>query len=233
MSILYVCVAYGTKILTEYSVDSNKNFSKATSTILSKIQPKDDRLTYAAETYLFHYEKKDGIVFMCMAEESFGRKIPFTFLAELQRKFTSTFTRPEITSATPYGLTSFNGYLTNLTKTYNEADPQAPSSSTSNTTTVNNDQIHIARNELANVKDIMIKNVGEILSRGERIELLLDKTDNLSSQSNAFRKRTQQLRRKMWWKNTKMIALSGMVAVLIVYILMAQTCGATLTHCTS
>ncbi|EGG02355.1 uncharacterized protein MELLADRAFT_72811 [Melampsora larici-populina 98AG31] len=231
MSILYVCIAYGTKILSEFSIDSAQNFSKATSTILSKIEPKDNKLTYAAENYLFHYDKKDGIVFMCMAEESFGRKIPFTFLAELQRKFTSTFTRPEITSAPPYGLTTFNEYLTNLTQTYNQSSSDPISSSSSQP--INNDQIHIARNELSNVKEIMIKNVGEILSRGERIELLLDKTDNLSAQSNAFRKRTQQLRRKMWWKNTKMIALSGMVAVLIVYILMAQTCGATLTHCTS
>lgn len=65
----------------------------------------------------------------------------------------------------------------------------------------------------------MIKNVGEILSRGERIELLLDKTDNLSSQSNAFRKRTQQLRRKMWWKNTRLVALSILVALVRVRVL--------------
>ncbi|KAH9814609.1 synaptobrevin-domain-containing protein [Melampsora americana] len=233
MSILYVCIAYGTKILSEFSIDQNKNFSKATSTILSKIPSKDSKLTYAAETYLFHYDKKDGIVFMCMAEESLGRKIPFTFLAELQRKFTNTFTLSEIKSASPYGLTRFNECLSNLTQTYNQTDPNEFNNPSSNQEEVNNDQIHIARNELANVKEIMIKNVGEILSRGERIELLLDKTDNLSSQSNAFRKRTQQLRRKMWWKNTKMIALSGLVGVLIFYILMAQACGATLTHCTS
>ncbi|KAA1129498.1 hypothetical protein PGTUg99_016262 [Puccinia graminis f. sp. tritici] len=79
----------------------------------------------------------------------------------------------------------------------------------------------------------MIKNVGEILNRGERIELLLDKTDNLSAQSSAFRKRSQVLRRKMWWKNTRMIALSAIVVLMVIYILLAQACGASLSHCSS
>ena len=33
-----------------------------------------------------HYIKKDDVVFMCMAEESLGRKVPFSFLADLQKK---------------------------------------------------------------------------------------------------------------------------------------------------
>ncbi|KAG0149774.1 hypothetical protein CROQUDRAFT_653346 [Cronartium quercuum f. sp. fusiforme G11] len=229
MSILYACVAFGTRILAENSTETNKKFSKATSTILSKIPPNDSRLTYAAENYLFHYIKKDDVVFMCMSEESLGRKIPFTFLTELQRKFTTTFSRPEITTASPYGMMSFSGTLSNLMIAFNHhaEDPDQPIASNS----ANNDQIHIARSELSNVKDIMVQNVGEILSRGERIELLLDKTDNLSAQSNAFRKRSQALRRKMWWKNTRMIALSGLVTVILLYVLIAQACGASLSHC--
>jgi vesicle-associated membrane protein 7 len=34
----------------------------------------------------------------------------------------------------------------------------------------------------------MVHNVEQILSRGERIELLVDKTDNLSGQAWAFRR---------------------------------------------
>lgn len=52
------------------------------------------------------------------------------------------------------------------------------------------DPVRQAQAEIANVKDIMVHNVEAILSRGERIELLVDKTDNLSSQARAFRKRS-------------------------------------------
>jgi hypothetical protein len=52
-----------------------------------------------------------------------------------------------------------------------------------------------------------------VLSRGERIELLVDKTDAMSSQARAFRKRSQALRRRMWWRNTKLIALTVLVVI--------------------
>jgi hypothetical protein len=44
------------------------------------------------------------------------------------------------------------------------------------------DELGRAQAELAQVKDIMVQNVEQILSRGERIELLVDKTDNMASQ---------------------------------------------------
>ncbi|KNZ55603.1 hypothetical protein VP01_2637g3 [Puccinia sorghi] len=230
MSLLCALIAYGSKILTEHTIDSSKNFSKASSTILSKIPPNDSRLTYAADDYLFHYIKTHDVVFMCMSEESLGRKIPFTFLNDLQRKFFNQFSRSDLPSTPPYGLTNFTPELVSLLSSYNL---QAADPSQSQQASASNQQINLARSELASVKDIMIKNVGEILNRGERIELLLDKTDNLSAQSSAFRKRSQVLRRKMWWKNTRMIALSALVVVIVIYILLAQACGASLSHCSS
>ena len=53
-----------------------------------------------------------------------------------------------------------------------------------------------------------------VLSRGERIELLIDKTDSLSTNARAFRNSSAQIRRTMWWKNVKvmiLIGLSGLV----------------------
>lgn len=82
------------------------------------------------------------------------------------------------------------------------------------------DAIAQAKNELAGVKDIMTKNVEQILSRGERIELLMDRTDNAANQSMAFRRRAVGLRRQMWWKNAKVLALasfSSFVLILLLY----------------
>lgn len=50
------------------------------------------------------------------------------------------------------------------------------------------DALAQTQNELNQVKDIMVHNVEQILSRGERIELLVDKTDALSGQAWAFRR---------------------------------------------
>lgn len=77
----------------------------------------------------------------------------------------------------------------------------------------------------------MVKNVEQILSRGERMDLLVDKTDNLSTQARAFRKRSAAVRRSQWWKNQKLMAVSGLSVILLIYIFVASACGLTLSHC--
>lgn len=90
------------------------------------------------------------------------------------------------------------------------------------------DEVARAQAELNQVKDIMVQNVEQILSRGERIELLIDKTDNMATQATAFRRGARTVRRQMWWKNSKILALSVLVALLLLYIVVAQFCGASL-----
>jgi len=70
------------------------------------------------------------------------------------------------------------------------------------------DELSRAHSELNQVKDIMVQNVEQILSRGERIELLVDKTDVMAGQATAFRRGARTARRQMWWRNQKVMALS-------------------------
>lgn len=127
--------------------------------------------------------------------------MPFTFLTELQQKFNSTAQPSSSLSDSPaYALQgSFGPAIAQLMNTYNTSPPT--------------DELSRAHNELAQVKDIMVQNVEQILSRGERIELLVDKTDNMASQATAFRRGARTVRRSMWWKNTRILALSIVVAL--------------------
>jgi len=94
-----------------------------------------------------------------------------------------------------------------------------------------NDELVRAQTELNQVKDIMVQNVEQILSRGERIELLVDKTDTMASQATAFRRGARSVRRQMWWKNGKIMALSVVVGLVLLWIIVAQFCGAGLNQC--
>jgi len=75
------------------------------------------------------------------------------------------------------------------------------------------DELSRAQNELNQVKDIMVQNVEQILSRGERIELLVDKTDVMAGQATAFRRGARTVRRQMWWKDKKVLGLSVLVGL--------------------
>ena len=46
-----------------------------------------------------------------------------------------------------------------------------------------------------------------VLERGEKIELLVDKAENLNQQAFKFRKQSTALKRAMWLKNLKLYAL--------------------------
>ncbi|KAH0828717.1 VAMP synaptobrevin-like protein [Lanmaoa asiatica] len=189
----------------------------ATQTILSKIPPNDSKLTYVWDQYLFHYISEGGFVYLVMADDAAGRKTPFAFLVDLQRKFTELpSSSSAVVASTPaYGLQgSFSPTIASLMHTYNTSPPV--------------DEVARAQAELSQVKDIMVKNVEQILSRGERIELLVDKTDNMATQATAFRRGARTVRRQMWWRNSKIMALSVLVALLLLYILVAQFCGAAL-----
>jgi hypothetical protein len=59
----------------------------------------------------------------------------------------------------------------------------------------------------------MVQNIDSILARGERIEVLVDKTDSMAHQAHAFRRGARGVRRQMWWKNTRIMALSVVVCV--------------------
>lgn len=51
--------------------------------------------------------------------------------------------------------------------------------------------------EIDNVRGIMSKNIESLLERGERIDLLVDKTDRLGGSAHDFRVRSRTLRRQM------------------------------------
>lgn len=59
----------------------------------------------------------------------------------------------------------------------------------------------------------MVQNIDSILQRGERLDLLVDKTDTLAGQAYAFRRGARAVRRQQWWKNTKITVLTGVVCV--------------------
>jgi len=188
-------------------------------TILSKIPPNNSKLTYVWEQYLFHYISEGGFVYLVMADDSVGRRMPFAFLDDLQEKFTSAPSSSSSDEIPAYGLQgTFGPTIAALVHTYNTAPV---------------DELTRAQTELNQVKDIMVQNVEQILSRGERIELLVDKTDIMAGQATAFRRGARSVSRQMWWKNTKVMVLCVIFALVLLWILVAQFCGVLLNHCST
>jgi len=72
---------------------------------------------------------------------------------------------------------------------------------------------------------VMRENIKNVSQRGERLDSLQDKTDNLAVSAQGFRRGANRVRKQMWWKDVKMrmCLIAGIVLLLIVIIVPAVT----------
>lgn len=232
-------MAHGTTILTEHSYPgtSNSNASSLASIILPKIShTTPQKLTYTHERLFVHYiadspstsaspssssassstepSSHAALTYLVIGPSELGRRIPFAFLLDLKKSFLHQFPPAPTTSFSDlpaYGCASYNTTLKSLVAQYNTQPPS--------------DSLTAAKQEIENVRDIMTENIERVLERGERIDLLVDKTDRLGGAARDFRVRSKGLRRRMWWKNVRLMVLLAVVVVFLLYLFVGFGCG--------
>lgn len=66
----------------------------------------------------------------------------------------------------------------------------------------------------------MRDNINKVSERGARLDSLQDKTDNLATSAQGFRRGANRVRKQMWWKDMKMrmCLIVGIIILLIVII---------------
>ena len=80
----------------------------------------------------------------------------------------------------------------------------------------NVDGLSAVKNQIEDVKNVMVENIEKVLERGEKIELLVDKTDRLNQQAFQFVSNSKKLRTAMWWKNARWAAFLTVAGALLV-----------------
>ena len=209
---------------------SASSASSLASVILPKISHSTPaKLTYTHDKLFVHYiadspsstssapdeqlSSHAALTYLVVAQAELGRRIPFAFLLEMKKKYLAQF-KPEDTdyqSLPAYGSAAFNSTLKAMLQQYNVSPPS--------------DSLSSARREIDSVKDIMTENIERVLERGERIDLLVDKTDRLGGSARDFRVRSRGLRRQMWWKNVRVIVLLVVVVIFLIYLFVGFGCG--------
>ncbi|KAK3100700.1 hypothetical protein FSP39_023943 [Pinctada imbricata] len=166
MPILFAVVARGTTILAKYASCAG-NFSEVTEQILNKIGAENSKLTYSHGSYLFHYISDDRIVFLCITDDDFERSKAFHFLNEIKRRFEMQY-GVRAKTALPYAMNSeFSRVLASQMRHVTES--REP------------DQMNKVQGQVDELKGIMVKNIDMVADRGEKLELLVDKTEELNA----------------------------------------------------
>ncbi|ERS99973.1 hypothetical protein HMPREF1624_03342 [Sporothrix schenckii ATCC 58251] len=70
---------------------------------------------------------------------------------------------------------------------------------------------------------VMRDNINKVSQRGERLDALQDKTDNLAVSAQGFRRGANRVRKQMWWKDMKMrmCLIAGIIILILVIVVPA------------
>lgn len=218
MAILYALVARGSVVLAEFTA-TQTNAGAIARQILEKIPgTNDSHVSYSHDRFIFHVKRTDGITVLCMADDTAGRRIPFSFLEDIHGKFVKTYGRACHTALAYAMNDEFSRVLSQQIDFYSN-DPNA-------------DRINRIRGEMSQVRNVMIENIDKVLERGDRLELLVDKTANMQGNTFRFRKQARRFRSTVWWRNVKLTIMLIVVLLIIVYVVLAFVChGVTLPTC--
>jgi len=148
-----------------------------------------------------------------VADESAGRQLPFAFLNRVKDDFKHHVVTLGAGTAISHSLSKQFGPKLKEHMEYCMAHPDAVSSVAS------------VQKQVDEVKNIMMDNIEKVLDRGEKIELLVDKTDQLRFQADNFHRTGRNLRRKMWMQNLKMKLALVFVVLAVIGVLVAIICG--------
>ncbi|CAL5435172.1 unnamed protein product [Camellia sinensis] len=234
MAILYALVARGSVVLAEFSSTST-NASAISRQILEKITGNNDtNVSYSQDRYIFHVKRTDGLSVLCMADDTAGRtnklmihtvgdkgnvefkwRIPFAFLEDIHQRFVRSYGRA-VLSAQAYAMNDEFSRVLSQQIEYYSSDPNA-------------DRINRLKGEMSQVRNVMIENIDKVLERGDRLELLVDKTSNMQGNTFRFRKQARRFRSTVWWRNVKLTIRSFRIALIvlllvIVYVVLAFVC---------
>ncbi|OPJ86857.1 vesicle-associated membrane protein 8 [Patagioenas fasciata] len=86
-------------------------------------------------------------------------------------------------------------------------------------------RVRALQREVEGVTTIMTRNVEQILARGENLERLHNKSQDLEATSQHFKVTSQKVTRRYWWKNMKLLIILGLVGVIILILIILLATG--------
>ncbi|GBG24318.1 Vesicle-associated membrane protein 714 [Hondaea fermentalgiana] len=212
-AILYSVVSHGPLVLCEYSGAVGGNYAQVTQELLEKIKiEKDARMSYVAEgKYSFNYLVRKELVYLCLAEISAGKAVPFAYLDKIARMFEQQHGVAARDTSARY---AFNADFAPVLRAQMEFFSAQGSS-----------KLQEVQESLDNVKNVMQENISLVLERGDKLDDLVVQSEGLMDTSANFRSGASRLQQKLWWNDLKTKIIIAAIVVFVLLLLLANACG--------
>jgi len=213
-SIIYTVVARGDLVLADYS-SARGNFSSITVDILKKLAKdsfdvSNKKASYSYDNnYHFHIMIENGLIFLCMADNSFASRRAFMYLIDIRNLFLSEFSG-KWEYAVAHEMDRFSKTIEQRSKFFSD-----PSS----------DKLTVIGIEIEQTKSIVAENIEKLIDRGEHIDLLVERTSQLSNETFQFKNKSTELKSRLWFRNIKIWLLIGCCVLVAIFLIIWFACG--------
>ncbi|EIE23900.1 R-SNARE protein, VAMP72-family [Coccomyxa subellipsoidea C-169] len=212
MPLIYAFVARETAVLADHTGPQfTGNFKSVAVQCLDRVPSGNNKFTFTANQHSFNFLIDGGYTFLVVADEGFGRQVPFAFLENVKNEFNQKYAEKSRT-AQAGSLDRAFGPRLKYHMDYCMEHPEELS------------KVAGLQKKVDEVKNVMVDNIEQVLARGERIENLVDKTDNLRNQADRFHRTGVALRRKMWWQHKKMWLIVILIILILALVIFLSVC---------
>jgi len=207
---IYSIISYGNeKVLCEANFQSG-NYPQLIQKVLKEKNPQNTKVIYQLSDYLVHVYNDGLCTYLVLADPNFQRRQCFAFLNDIQLQFREKFNELQIKGAFAYSLQNqFGDLLKSRMKYFSETK----------------DNLGNLIDKLEDTKQIMVDNVGKILERGEKIEVLVQKTQDMSGMASNLKSRAGQLKNKKRWENYRTKIILFLLFLILIYVIIGFACG--------
>ena len=218
MSIIYALIAredtaegtpgHNVHVLVEASSNnSTGNFPQVTRELIFQKQvPRNQKSIFNyKDKYVYYVLNEDAFIYLCLTDVDYPKRSALAFLEDIKSSFSQKYTFDQRIQAISYQMNeSFLDTLTKKMAYFNEnsLDPKMAR----------------IRNDAKATLGIMEENLESIMERGEKIELLVKKTNALNTESSGLKNRSAALKDKARREFYQRAIIGGVAAAVIVYL---------------
>lgn len=190
-------------------LDLKRKTKQIVQTLSSPDQPAAGNIV--SKPYTIHYQsdRANDVLVLVITAETFPSQLALSYLCELHDEFVhihakelQAVTQRQVTLR-PYQFMSFETFISKTKRVY--ADSRAK------------DGLSDINNQLRDVKNIMNKNINDLLNRGEELHTLQDLSSSLREQSIKYKKYAKKINWDLFIKQYAPLTIVALIVILILY----------------
>lgn len=205
----------------------DKPLSPGTKQTISKLienLPKhDSKVSYQIGQDTYHCLVENTVLYIVVSDPETAARTAYGMLGETKESFKEQFGQgksyPKPGDLTVARCNKFGSTVASKMRYFND-NPHG-------------DKIGKLKNQIEDVKQVMLNNIDEIMERGAKIDNLVDKSEDLVNQADQFEDNSRTLKNVMICRRIKIIALFFLILIVIILVILMIACKPNFSKCKS